>query len=104
MIDIVGVTNGELQVLETDTQRAKNILSVQLGTLEYAPELGIDLKYFLSEKFSFQNESFSAYLVQRLADFGLNVTSVTSEIQALCTRLGFKIYDSSSGSDSLIAR
>lgn len=92
MIDIVSWESGkDFGVLDTQTPKAANILSVQVGSLEYAPTLGIDLKYFLSPEFAFQNESFKAYCVQVLANNGINVATVSEEVYALFTRLGFNI-------------
>lgn len=88
MIDIVLMEDGkDLGVQNTDAPRAANILSVQLGELEYAPDLGIDLAYFLSESFQFQNESFLNYLIEVLANNSLNVASVIEQIKALHTEL-----------------
>jgi len=84
MIDIVEAENGrDLGIFNTQTPRAANILSVQLRSLEYAPTLGIDLKYFLSEDFKFENESFKAYLVEVLANWSINVTSVDEIVNRL---------------------
>lgn len=84
MIDIVDFSpETGMQVYDTQTPRAANILSVQLGALAYAEELGIDLKYFLGEDVKFQNASFKAYLVQVLANNGINVTSVIEVLEAL---------------------
>lgn len=104
MIDIVSSENGlDLGVLDTQTMKAANILSVQLASLEYAPDLGIDLKYFLSEDFSFQNESFKAYLIEVLANNSINVASVLETIQSLFVTYQFNLSpeDQSTG---LIAR
>lgn len=83
MIDIVGFTSKGMEVYDTQTEQAANILSVQLGGLEYEPTLGIDLRYFLTEKINFQDASFKAYLVQSLAARGINVASLTEVINAL---------------------
>lgn len=104
MIDIVSSIQGQdMGVFDTQTCRAANILSVQLGALEYEPTLGIDLKYFLSEDFQFQNASFRAYLIEVLANNGINVASVLEQIENLFTTLTFNISadDKTSG---LIAR
>jgi hypothetical protein len=59
MIDIISSNDGQdLGLYDTQTERAKNILSTQVGSLEYAKDLGVDLNYFLSPDFKFQNESF----------------------------------------------
>ena len=104
MIDIIGLTDtGDLKLFDTQTEKGKNVLSVQLGALEYAPAFGIDLKYFLSEDFKFQNESFKSYLVQILAENGINVATVIETVQNLAEEYEFKIIPPES-SGSLIAR
>ena len=104
MTDIVRVADGEdLGVFDTDVSRAKNILSVQFGTLEYAQDLGIDLEFFLSPDFRFQNEAFRTYLIQVLARRNINVASVDESIQNLFTQLTFNLSTTET-STSLIAR
>jgi len=83
MIDIVDFTPKGMDVYDTQTERAANILSVQIGSLEYAQDLGIDLRYFLTENIKFQNASFKGYLVQSLANRGINVASVLEVLEAL---------------------
>lgn len=83
MIDIIDFTPKGMQTYDTQTERAANILSVQLGALEYWPEGGIDLKYFLTEKTRFQDASFKAYLIQVLATWGINVTSFGDQFDLL---------------------
>jgi len=104
MMDIVSSLEGQdMGMFDTDTCRAANILSVQLGALEYEPTLGIDLKYFLSEDFRFQNASFKAYLIEVLANARINVASVIDQIENLYSVYTFNIStdDKTSG---LIAR
>lgn len=104
MIDIVRMEDGEdLGVYDTDVERAKNILSVQQGELTYSPDFGIDLKYFLDENFQFQNESFKSYCVQRLANYGVNVSSVLETIEALSNKLTFSV-GSNRESGGMVAR
>lgn len=92
MIDIVSAEQGlDIGLYNTQTSRAANILSVQLGSLEYIPEFGIDLKYFLREDFSFQNESFKAYLIEVLANNSINVTSVIDSVLALYSNYTFNL-------------
>lgn len=90
MIDITGVDT-DIRVLNTDVMRSANILSVQLGSLEYAQDLGIDLEFFLSEEFIFQNESFKAYLVEVLARRGINVSSVIQTVETLFQKYTFSV-------------
>lgn len=105
MIDIIGYTPGESDagVFDTEVYRARNILQVQIGSLEYAQSLGIDLKYFLSESFRFQNESFKSYLIQVLSSYGINVSSLIEEIDALSSRYIFNLVPAEP-EDTLIAR
>lgn len=92
MIDIVTANDGQdLGIYDTQTMRAGNILSVQLGSLEYAQDFGIDLEYFLSEDVSFQNESFKSYLIEVLSNAGINVVSVDEVIQTFYTNLNINI-------------
>lgn len=102
MIDISG-TGDDIRTYDSVVPRATNILSVQLGSLEYAEDLGVDIKYFLSEDFQFQNESFKAYLVEVLTRNGINVASVTEVIENLYTDLKFELSPQESGG-GLIAR
>jgi hypothetical protein len=102
MIDITSVGT-DLGVLDTQVPRAGNILNVQIESLEYAKDFGIDLRFFLREDFQVQNESFKAYLIERLVNYGINLKSVTESVETLFTNLTFNI-----GADqvntSLVAR
>ena len=103
MIDIVSAIQGQdLGMFDTETCRAANILSVQLGALEYAQDLGIDLKYFLNPDFIFQNESFKAYLIEVLTNKGINVSSVVQTIENLFGVYTFNL--SASDKSGFIAR
>jgi phosphomannomutase len=102
MIDIVSVTT-DIGLFDAQTEKAKNILSVQLGALEYAPDLGVDLRYFLSEDFRFQNESFKAYLVEVLANNGINVASVVDDVEDLFRQYTFNLTPEET-STGLVAR
>lgn len=105
MKDIVSIQNGlDLGVLDSQAPKATNILSVQLGALEYAPTLGIDLKYFLSEDFKVQNDSFKAYLVEVLANHSINVTSILETLQSLFARYTINIKPPESSNGQLISR
>jgi hypothetical protein len=102
MIDIIGASATGLDVLSTDVNRAANILSVQLGALEYAPTLGIDLNFFLTSQFNFENESFQSYLVETLANAGINVSTVLEVVGNLSNQLIFSVQGEDQSS-SLIA-
>lgn len=103
MIDIVSA-GVELGVLDSQTPKAGNVLSVQIGALEYAPNLGIDVKYFLDENFKVQNDSFKAYLIEVLANNSINITSVLDVLENLFANYIFNIKPPESTGGSLIAR
>jgi len=83
MIDITSSDSDGMGLYNTQTQRAANILSVQLASLEYAKSLGIDLRYFLTEEARFQNDSFKAYIIQVLATQGINVANLIETVESL---------------------
>lgn len=92
MIDIVSSENGvDLGLFDTQTGRAANLLSIQIQTLEYADDWGIDLKYFLNEDFQFQNASFKAYLIERLANWGMNVAQLIDIVNGLFNQYIFEL-------------
>ena len=103
MIDIITADENGLGVFDTQVSKAKNILSVQLGSLEYAQSFGIDLKYFLSENIKFQDSSFKSYLVERLANSGINIAEVIDLVETLSAKYTFKITPEET-QDALIAR
>lgn len=102
MIDIIDVGT-DLNLVDSDVPKATNVLSIQIGSLEYAQDFGIDLAYFLSPDFKFQNASFKAYLVQQLANFNINVASVAETIDALFSEYNFNLSSDTAG-DGLVAR
>lgn len=103
MMDIVSFGENDIGLYDTQTQKAANILSVQLGALEYAKTLGIDLRYFLAENIKFQNDSFKAYLVQILAGNGINVASLLEVLAPLAVQYNFTLSPEET-STGLVAR
>jgi hypothetical protein len=105
MIDIFPPSASGLDLGAVDTQTAKagNILSVQQGALEYEQDLGVDLSFFLTDQFVFQNESFKAYLIQRLAYFGINVSTIDDTLETLYRQYTFNLVPEQS-SGGLVAR
>lgn len=91
--DIVSTDGSDLGLAQTDVMRAANILSVQIGELEYADDFGVDLKYFIDSEFKFQNSSFKSYLVQRLLTYQVNVQSVVESVEKLFTTYSFGVSD-----------
>lgn len=103
MVDIVQVQNGkDLGFASSDIPKAANIFAVQLGALEYAPDFGVDKRLFILGDIRYEPLSFKAYLVQRLADFQINVTEVREFIERLFTHQIFRIGNSEANGKGLI--
>lgn len=92
----------DLTVLKSDIYRAANIMRTQLGSLEYAPTMGIDMKYFLESDFAIQNESFKAYTVQRLMESQVNVLNAMTVVDNLFENIDYLIGDNNSIGTGLI--
>lgn len=93
-LDIVSVNEGQdLGVADAVSPKAANLVSTQVADLEYAPTFGVDLKFFLQPDFQFQNESFKAYLVDRLTQNQINVSEVLEVIESLQRKYTFKVGD-----------
>lgn len=90
-LDIIELGGADAGVQDTETPRAANILSVQLGSLFYAPTMGIDLKYFLDDQLKFQNASFKSYLVQRLSAYSISVASLDEILEDLFSEYDFNL-------------
>src|SRR5690606_37007492 len=92
MLDIVEVADGkDLGFADSAVTKAGNVLAVQLGTLEYAPTFGVDYKYFIDSTFRIQDESFRAYLVQRLTEHQIDVSQITRLVENLFTKNTFYV-------------
>lgn len=73
MSDIFVNGTGDLTFIKTDLGRASNLLSTQVGNVLYLNNFGIDLEFFLGDEFTFQNETFKAYLISKLSEASINV-------------------------------
>jgi hypothetical protein len=94
MLDIIEAIEGEdLTVADSIVAKAGNVLSIQLGALEYAQEFGVDFRYFLNSEFQFQNSSFQAYLVQRLTESQVNVSQVMTVLETLYAKYTYYVGD-----------
>lgn len=63
----------DLEFVSSELPRAENLIGVQLGTLNYQPNWGVDLEYFLNPNYEIQAECFEAHLLQRIGFWGMNV-------------------------------
>lgn len=97
MIDIFLSDAGELKTAEAVVFKAKNILSIQENSLEYEPDLGIDIKRFLDPDIKIQNETFEAYSVQRLAAQGVNVVSLLTDKEAFREVFSYTVVEAETG-------
>lgn len=88
---------GDVKVVDAIVFKAKNILSIQEGSLEYEPDLGIDLERFLNPDIKIQNETFEAYSVQRLAAQGVNVVSLLTDKEAFREVFNYTVVEAETG-------
>lgn len=98
-LDIVSTDGADLSLARTDVSRAANVLSIQVGSLEYAPEFGIDLKFFLGSDYQLQNESFKAYCVERLLAHRVNVVNAIEVLNRLYSSITFLVGDNDTGTE-----
>lgn len=101
MRDIIDITT-DLVILDSQIGKGANVLSVQLGSLEYLPNFGIDFAYFLTDQFQFQNESFKAYILQRLAESSVDVATVTEQVEALYTQYDLNLAGTTETNPGLV--
>lgn len=91
MIDIVELTSEDIGFYDSSVPKAGNIFGAQIGDLEYLPDFGIDLVFFLSPDFEFENAAFKSYLVQRLSEYGIDVSAVIELIRELSLKYTFVV-------------
>lgn len=103
MIDILEIQDGKDLIIENFIiPKASNVVSVQLGSLEYLPDFGVDMKYFLNSDIVFQNESFKSYVVDRLTQAQINVSEVLEVIETFIDRYTFVVGDTNANEKGLI--
>lgn len=94
MLDIVSLEDGaDLGIANSAVTRAASVLQVQIGSLEYAPKFGVDLKFFLDNDLQFQNESFRSYLIERLTHHQINASQVVETLDTLFETYTFYVGD-----------
>lgn len=104
MIDILTQYTGpDIGLADTEVERGANLLSIQIGALEYAPTWGIDLTFFLDPDYKFQNDSFKAYLLNQLANNSINVASLVETVHTFYSQYTFNLTEQAPSS-GLIAR
>lgn len=80
-----------LTTSDTLVYKARNILSIQIGSLAYAPDFGIDYDLFFGKDYNIQTETFKAYAISRLAENGINPLDVKTIEQALDSIINIQI-------------
>ena len=95
MIDaLTPMTGMDLPLANNVAPKAGNVVSTQLGSLDFAPDFGVDLVYFITDEFEFQAASFKAYLVQRLTQHKINVAQVVSILEGFTQKNTFTVGES----------
>lgn len=88
--DIYLDTNGFLQMSNTDVFKAENILNIQINSLYYAQDLGIDLVRFINSDVEIQPETFRAYTVQELTRQGIQLQTVETATNQFMSTITYK--------------
>lgn len=103
MLDIVESLQGfDLGMADTVVMKAGNVLSIQLGSLEYAPGFGVDQRFFLQDSLQFQNESFKSYLVEMLIQNQINTSEITETLETFVSKYSFSVGQSNLQSKGFI--
>ncbi len=103
MRDIIEIRDGEdLLVMDSIVSKAGNVLSIQLGDLEYAKTFGVDLKYFMQRELQFQNDTLKAHFVQKLIENQVNVAQVLELVEAVSMKYTFYVGEIKTQSEGLI--
>jgi hypothetical protein len=101
-VDIMEIPDGgDMVVRPSAVAKAGNVLAVQVKELEYAPEFGIDKKYFFSSEFQFQDESFRAYLMNRLMQHGVDVYQVVTTTDLFKQSHAFEVGETIQGTGGI---
>lgn len=82
-------TLNDLDFLVSELPRAENLITTQLGDLQYQPDWGVDLAYFLDPDYTIQAEAFEAYLLQRIGFWGMNVLNFIAKQQKFIREMIF---------------
>lgn len=88
--DIYLDANGFLQMSNTDVFKAENILNIQINSLYYAQDLGIDLTRFINSDVEIQPETFRAYTVQELTRQGIQLQTVKTATNQFMSTITYK--------------
>lgn len=91
--DIYLGQNADLRTAETDVYKAENLLMVQIRTLYYVQDFGIDLIRFINPGVEIQVETFKAYTIDRLIANGIKVFSVQSTLDKFIRNLTYTIAE-----------
>jgi hypothetical protein len=81
----------DLTFRDDQLRKGENILKVQLGSLYYAADFGIDLSFFITSAIQFQNETLRAYIIERLAANLLIASEFDTVIEDFISNLNIKI-------------
>lgn len=95
MRDIVAIEMGkDLRIGESVAPKARNVAKVQRGSLEYAPEFGSDMRYFLEAPVEFQTAALMAHIVESLAKNQIGVSEAKEVLEEFETKFEFLVSES----------
>ena len=91
MTDVETFYNGARMTRSNDRFRAVNLLSVTLGTKNYARTFGIDKNFFIDTEFELAPETFTAHITKRLSDYAISPTGVETVIDDFISHINIRI-------------
>lgn len=100
--DIYLDKNGFLQMSNTDVFKAENILNIQIGSLYYAQDLGIDLARFVNSDVNIQPETFRAYTIQELTRQGVQLQTVITAFENFMSTITYTASEPEQGDNNVI--
>lgn len=94
-MDIKYLNEGyDLQIVNNDLYKCKNLLNVQVGSLYYALEFGIDMDFFMRNPINLSIETFKTYLINRIVNNNILFDKViVDNIDKFILNIGIKVKD-----------
>lgn len=86
----------------TDVFKAENILNIQIGSLYYAQDLGIDLARFVNSDVNIQPETFRAYTIQELTRQGVQLQTVITAFENFMSTITYTASEPEQGDNNVI--
>lgn len=94
MLDIADNFTTDFILEDNNCYKARNILNVQVGSLWFEKDFGIDLKFYVFGDLEFSYETFNFYLINTLINYGIDVNTYTSVLDNFINNLQIELKGS----------